>query len=207
MYSYSKSLEHLATHKYYDNKFKAAGVKVLPGEYYASKDDIMITTLLGSCVAACLFDEEAKVGGLNHFLLPGEDGDNSMLSSSGRYGVYAMELLVNHLMKLGARRERIKAKVFGGANVIKSLSSASSVGERNVAFIMMYLKQENIPVCSSSVLDITPRKVNFFPQSGKAFVKQLADIYQSDVVAQEKRYQGKAKEEVENSSGGDIDFF
>lgn len=206
MFSYNKSLEHLASHKFFDNKFKAAGVKVLPGEYYASKDDIMISTLLGSCVAACVYDDVAKVGGMNHFLLPGEiGGDADIMSSSGRYGVYAMELLINHLMKLGAKRERLKAKVFGGASVIKGMT-LSNVGQRNVEFILTYLQQENIPVCASSVLDVSPRKVNFFPQTGKAFVRQLADIYQSEVVEQEKRYEGKAKEEASHS-GGDIDFF
>lgn len=206
MFSYNKSLENLATHKFFDNTFKAAVVRVLPGEYYASKDDIMISTLLGSCVAACVYDDVEKVGGLNHFLLPGEvwAGDN-MMSASGRYGMYAMELLINHLMKLGAKRERLKAKVFGGASVIKGMT-LSNIGERNVAFILAYLQQENIPICGSSVLDVLPRKVNFFPQTGKVFVRQLADTYQSKVMEDEQRYEGKAKEKADRS-GGDIDFF
>lgn len=202
---YGKGLDHLATHKFFDQKFKTAGVKVLPGEYYATKDNIMITTLLGSCISACLYDDKAKVGGLNHFLLPGEENSANLLSSSGRYGMFAMELLINHLMKLGATREHLKAKVFGGARVIKGMTSAN-VGQHNVDFITLYLDQESIPISALSVLDIYPRKVNFFPSSGRVYVKQLTGHYDSELIAQEKKYQGQAQAEADQS-GGEIDLF
>lgn len=155
---------------FYDAHFKTEAVKILPGEYFVYPEDVLIMTTLGSCIAACLWDRNARVGGMNHFMLPdvGEGG-----TDSGRYGSYAMELLINEMMKKGASRMTMEAKVFGGGAVISGMSSIN-VGERNTAFVMDYLKTERIPVVSKDVLEIYPRKVCFFPASGKAMVKRLA---------------------------------
>ena len=134
-------------------------------------------TTLGSCIAACLWDRQAKVGGLNHFLLPEGDG--------GRYGSFAMEQLINELMKRGATRPGLEAKVFGGAQVIAGMDSMN-VGARNTQFVLDYLKTERIQVISKDVLDIHPRKVCFVPATGKALVKRLPATHAASLLAQER---------------------
>jgi len=160
---------------WHDTQFGSEAVKVLPGEYFVDNQDILIMTTLGSCIAACLWDREAGVGGLNHFMLPdgGEAGEGGVAGESGRYGAYAMELLINQMMKRGASRKGLEAKVFGGGQVIAGMDTMN-VGARNTRFALEYLKSERIPVVSKDVLDIYPRKVCFLPRSGKAMVKRLA---------------------------------
>lgn len=185
---------------YVDHHFQFPAVKVLPGEYYVSTDNMVIMTVLGSCIAACIWDTRVRVGGMNHFMLP--DGD--MVDGSGRYGSYAMELLINEMMKLGARRESMQAKVFGGGQVMASFT-AMNVGERNTEFVMSYLKTERIPIVSKDVLDIYPRKVCFFPSTGKALVKRLAHSHPEALVEQERR--GNAVTVAKETSGGSVDLF
>jgi chemotaxis protein CheD len=156
---------------WYEAHFDSEAVKVLPGEYFVHHEDLPIMTTLGSCIATCLWDRHARVGGMNHFMLPGGDGDDS-----GRYGAFAMELLINELMKLGATRGSLEAKVFGGGQVIAGMDSMN-VGQRNTRFVLDYLRTERIPVLSKDVLDIYPRKVCFLPASGKAMVKRLASAH------------------------------
>jgi chemotaxis receptor (MCP) glutamine deamidase CheD len=118
-------------------------VKVLPGEYFVFDEDILIMTTLGSCIAACLWDRETRIGGMNHFMLP--EGGGSV-SDGGRYGSYAMELLINELIKRGATRSTLEAKVFGGGAVISGMNSMN-VGERNTKFVLDYLQTERIRWC------------------------------------------------------------
>jgi chemotaxis protein CheD len=183
---------------WYETHFQCEAVKVLPGEYYVDQEDLLIMTTLGSCIAACLWDRHARVGGLNHFMLP-EGGDGS-----GRYGSYAMELLINELMKRGASRGSLEAKVFGGGQVIAGMDTVN-VGERNTRFVMNYLKTERIPVVSKDVLEIYPRKVCFLPASGKAMVKRLAPTNAAALQAQER---AAAQQAVPTATGGgSIDLF
>jgi chemotaxis protein CheD len=185
---------------YADHHFQYDAVKVLPGEYFVSSDDIMVMTVLGSCIAACIWDGRVRAGGMNHFMLPEGDG----MEGGGRYGSYAMELLINHLLKLGARRESMQAKVFGGAQVMAGFSSMN-VGERNTKFVLDYLTTERIPVVSQDVLDIHPRKVCFFPVSGKALVKRLAHAHPETLVVEERK--GSAAAVVSSTAGGSVDLF
>ena len=157
-------------------------------------------TVLGSCIAACIWDGRIRAGGMNHFMLPEGDG----AEGGGRYGSYAMELLINHLLKLGARRESMQAKVFGGAQVMAGFSSMN-VGERNTKFVLDYLATERIPVVSQDVLDIHPRKVCFFPTSGKALVKRLAHAHPETLAVEERK--GSAAAVVRSTSGGSVDLF
>lgn len=185
---------------YADHHFQYDAVKVLPGEYYVSRDQIVVMTVLGSCIAACIWDSTARTGGMNHFMLPdGASGDGS-----GRYGSYAMELLINEMLKLGARRETMQAKIFGGAQVMAGLTTMN-VGERNTQFVLDYLATERIPVVSQDVLDIHPRKVCFFPVTGKALVKRLAHVHPEKLVADERR--GDVASVVQSTSGGSVDLF
>jgi chemotaxis protein CheD len=183
---------------YYDAHFKNEAVKVLPGEYWVDGEDVLVMTTLGSCIAACLWDRQAKVGGMNHFMLPDGAGD------CGRYGSYAMELLINEMMKRGATRQTMEAKIFGGGAVISGMNSLN-VGERNTQFVTDYLKTERIPIVSKDVLDVYPRKVCFLPASGKAMVKRLAAANPDMLAAQERAAAQKAV--PQSTGGGSIDLF
>lgn len=182
---------------WFEPQFGSEAVKVLPGEYFVSDEDILIMTTLGSCIAACLWDRHAGIGGLNHFLLPDGEG-------TGRYGDYAMELLINELMKRGASRANLEAKVFGGGQVISGMSSMN-VGERNTRFVLDYLRYEHIPVISKDVLDVYPRKVCFLPNSGKALVKRLSPAQAATLLIQE-RAAAKRVAPIA-SGGGSVDLF
>ena len=183
---------------FYDAHFKNDAVKILPGEYFVHHEDMLIMTTLGSCIAACLWDRNARIGGMNHFMLPEGAGD------SGRYGSYAMELLINEMMKRGASRLTMEAKVFGGGQVISGMNTMN-VGERNTEFVIEYLKTERIPILSKDVLDIYPRKVCFLPASGKAMVKRLAPANAEALVAQDRAAAQRAV--PANTGGGSVDLF
>jgi len=183
---------------FYDAHFKNDAVKILPGEYFVHNEDMLIMTTLGSCIAACLYDRNAKVGGMNHFMLPDGAGD------SGRYGSYAMELLINEMMKRGASRMTMEAKVFGGGQVVSGMTTMN-VGERNTNFVMDYLKTERIPVVSKDVLDVYPRKVCYLPGSGKAMVKRLAPTNTDALLAQDRAAVQKAV--PASTGGGSVDLF
>ncbi len=183
---------------YADHHFQYDAVKVLPGEYFVSGEDVLVMTVLGSCIAACVWDGKARVGGMNHFMLPeGEDG-------SGRYGSYAMELLLNEMLKMGARRETMQAKVFGGGAVMAGFTTMN-VGERNTKFVLDYLATERIPVVSQDVMDIHPRKVCFFPVTGKALVKRLAHAHPEALAVEERK--GNAAAVAKSTAGGSVDLF
>jgi len=183
---------------FYDAHFKNAAVKVLPGEYFVDNDDILVMTTLGSCIAACLWDRHAQIGGMNHFMLPEGQGD------SGRYGSFAMELLINEMMKRGASKSRMEAKIFGGGAVIAGMNTIN-VGERNTNFVIDFLKLERIPIVSKDVMDVYPRKVCFLPRSGKAMVKRLAPT-NTDALVQQDRSAAQQAQPVA-STGGSIDLF
>jgi chemotaxis protein CheD len=183
---------------FHEAHFKCDAVKVLPGEYYVDDQDLLIMTTLGSCIAACLWDRNARVGGMNHFMLPDGAGE------SGRYGSFAMELLINEMLKRGANRSSIEAKVFGGGQVISGMNTMN-VGERNTAFVLEYLKTERITVVSKDVLDVYPRKVCFLPASGKAMVKRLAPANTDVLLAQDKAAVERAS--TSSASGGSVDLF
>lgn len=185
---------------FYDAHFKVDAVKILPGEYFVHDQDMALMTTLGSCIAACLWDRERRIGGLNHFMLPDAGG----AADGGRYGSYAMELLINELLKRGASRLSLEAKVFGGGAVINGMNSIN-VGERNTRFVLDYLKTERIPVVSKDVMDVYPRKVCFFPASGKAMVKRLASANTDALAAQERAAATSAQPVA--SAGGSVDLF
>ena len=183
---------------WFETQFRCEAVKVLPGEFFVDTDELLIMTTLGSCIAACLWDRYARVGGLNHFMLPDGQG------SSGRYGPCAMELLINEMLKRGATRSSMEAKVFGGGQVIAGMD-ALNVGERNTRFVLDYLKTERIPVVSKDVLGIYPRKVCFLPASGKAMVKRLAATQAAAMQAQDRR---AAQQAVPAATGdGSVEVF
>lgn len=195
--------EHLASNQYFDTHFKSEAVKILPGEYFATNDNTLIVTVLGSCVSVCLRDPITRIAGMNHFLLPVNKDDLNFNSDSARYGIYAMEVLINHLMKLGAARHRLEAKVFGGGNVLKQLS-LSNVGEKNTEFVLAYLATENITICAQDLMGEFPRKVYFFPMTGEVKVRKLKSLHNATILERESEYRVKV---AQTPTAGDVDLF
>lgn len=180
------SIKALATHRHYDSRFGCDVIKLLPNEYFVTREDIVLSTVLGSCVAACLRDAEAGMGGMNHFMLPGSDEPGSITSASMRYGAFAMELLINEMLKAGARRERLEAKVFGGGAVIDQMRQLN-IGDRNARFVLEYLALEQIPVLAQDLRGTHARRINFFPQTGKVLVKKIVSERSDELVARRER--------------------
>lgn len=172
--------EFRATRQYFDSAFGMQAVKVLPTEYYVSKENIMISTVLGSCVAACIRDPQAGVAGMNHFMLP-EGDPASPASATMRYGAYAMEVLINELLKAGATRSRLEAKVFGGGAVLDAMQQ-TNIGERNAAFVLHYLKLEGIPVLAKDLGDVHARRINYFTGTGQVLVRRLITQRKAEAV-------------------------
>ena len=196
-------LEQFATNVYFDLTFDCDAAKILPGEYYFTNKDMLIVTVLGSCVSACIRDRVTGLGGMNHFMLPDGGGDGSPVSASARYGTYAMEILINDLLKAGAKRENMEAKVFGGGAVLKGFT-AINVGVRNAAFVLSFLKTEKIRVVAEDLNDIHPRKVYFFPRTGKVLVKKLMQTHNDTLAKRENEYASRLKKAP---VGGEIDLF
>ena len=171
---------------YIDRHFNMPAAKIGPGEFYATQRNMVIVTVLGSCVSACLRDPEAEVGGMNHFMLPyhGTDPDGP-LSESARYGAYAMEVLVNHMLALGAKRERLEAKIFGAGRIVAGMSD---IGERNARFALEYLAREKIPVVAQDLGGEEASKVYFFPSTGRVLVKRLRALRNDTVLVRERDY-------------------
>jgi chemotaxis protein CheD len=185
---------------YHDRHFNIDAAKIGPGEYYITQRDMMIVTVLGSCVSACMRDPVAKVGGMNHFMLPTRDAEGP-LSASARYGAYAMEVLINKLFALGARRERLEAKVFGAARVLPGMSD---IGERNARFAIDYLKRESIRVLANDLGHDEPCKIYFFAQTGRVLLKRLKSLRNDTIVQRERDY---AERLGRISGGGSADLF
>jgi chemotaxis protein CheD len=177
-----------APNRYHDRRFDMEAIKILPGEYYVTSRNVVIVTVLGSCVSVCLHDRVARIGGMNHFMLPDHRDGGGMLSDSARYGAYAMEILVNNLIKAGASRSRLEAKVFGAGRVLSGMSQ-TDVGAHNAAFAMRYLDDEGIKVKASDLLGVYPRKVYFFPTEGRVLVKKLKSLHNDTIIRREREYE------------------
>ena len=179
--------EHMR--RFWDPGHGCMTVKVLPGEFYVSAQEEMISTVLGSCISACVRDRQRQIGGMNHFMLPEPLGDRDSWSSAvgraARYGNDAMEQLINAILKAGGRREDLGVKVFGGGRV---LAQMTDVGQRNIAFIKRYLAAEGLELLAADVGDIYPRQVQFFPASGRVRVRQLRAVRDVAVADREQHY-------------------
>ncbi len=196
--------EILAPNHYFDRNFNIEAAKILPGEYYVTARDMLLVTVLGSCVAACIRDPGSGIGGMNHFMLPEGGGDqHDLLSSSARYGSYAMEVLVNQLVKLGANRKRLEAKVFGGAAVLRGFTTVQ-VGEKNSEFVRDYLRTERIRVVAEDLEGLYPRKVYFFPASGRVMVRKLKSVHNNTILDRERDYGQRLKA---TPIAGDVELF
>jgi len=187
-----------ASRFFFDPGFRRAAVKVLPGEFFVHDQDVAITTTLGSCVSACLHDPTRGVGGMNHFMLP----EASEAMACARYGVHAMEILLNALMKRGARREQLQAKIFGGGQVLPSLAG-TLIGRRNVDFVQDFLANEGIALRGADVLDVHPRRICMFPRSGLVLCRRLPLMQAAGFEVQERDYRATLR----RVAPGDVELF
>jgi chemotaxis protein CheD len=195
--------EVLAPNHYFDRNFDIEAAKILPGEYYVTGRNMLLVTVLGSCVAACIRDPKTGLGGMNHFMLPESSDRGDLVSSSMRYGGYAMEVLINQLVKMGANRSRLEAKVFGGGAVLRGFTTVN-VGERNSEFVLEYLQTEHIKVVSQDLMGLYPRKVYFFPASGRVLVRKLTTVHNNTIIEREQNYGQRLKS---SSIAGDVELF
>ena len=185
--------EAFSPNLYFDSSFDIDAAKILPGEYYVTKRNMVLVTVLGSCVAACMRDRVSGIGGMNHFMLPDMIRDeNDPTSVSARYGAYAMEMMINQLLKMGARRSNLEAKIFGGGDVMRGMVTAN-MGERNAEFALDYLHAEGIAVVGQDLLEDYARKVYFFPNSGRVLVKKIRTMHNETIIEREQAYRARLK--------------
>jgi len=188
--------------QYFDREFQVEAVKILPGQYHAARQGA-ITTVLGSCVSTCLWDPATRIGGMNHFMLPGDTASpGSPWAASARFGVYAMEVLINEMIHLGADRRRMVAKVFGGAQLLSGFDRLD-VGAKNSEFVLEFLRVEGIRVLAQDLLDVCPRKVHFIVHTGKLPVKRLGLTPSDPVQKREREYLRR----LATRGGGDVEIF
>jgi len=169
-------------------------VSIQPGEYYASGDEVIISTILGSCVSACMYDDIDRIVGMNHFLLSNKRYSRDTqfyLTEAGRYGINAMELLINEMLKLGARRENLRAKAFGGSSLFRQKNGADNffcVGEVNCRFILDFLKNERIPLVASNLGGDRGRVIRFSSIDFSVLMRTIARTRLPKVAKDEKKF-------------------
>ena len=195
--------EHI--NRYWDKVHEVNAAKILPGEFYVTRENELVSTVLGSCVSACIRDVSLGVGGMNHFMLPVDRNTKIETNSeSARYGNHAMEMLINAILKAGGLKKNLEVKLFGGGRVLSSMSNID-VGEQNIVFIKGYAALEGLNVVTEDLGDIYPRKVIYFPQTGRALMKKLRKVHNDTLEQREKSYREKLKEE--KAASDDIELF
>lgn len=197
--------EHV--NRYWDDRLQVWSAKILPGEFYVSTHGEMICTVLGSCISACIRDRTLGIGGMNHFMLPVQ-GDHTVkwgdsdVTGATRYGNWAMEFLLNQVLKLGGKKHNLEVKLFGGGQVLANLTD---IGQRNIIFAYDFIRKEGLSVSSSDVGDIFSRKVLYFPDTGSAKVKKMASGRNETIIRREQDYMQNIKQET--TKPGDVELF
>ena len=192
---------------YWDPVQNVEVVRILAGEYYVTHCQEMITTVLGSCISACARDKVANIGGMNHFMLPEENrpGDSSAhrgLSADAAYGSYAMERLINCILKYGGRRENLEIKIFGGGRIMGGMTD---IGLQNINFVRAYLRTEGLSIAAEDVGGDLPRRMAYLPATGKVLVKKLRNVRNETIVKQETAYRDDLRRS--ENKGGDVELF
>ena len=196
--------EHVS--RYFDTTHQLMTAKILPGELYVTNHNEAVVTVLGSCVSACIWDRAAGIGGMNHFMLPAS-GDQARVadfahaSEAARYGTFAMEALINGILKFGGRRSALQIKIVGGGRVLRG---ATDVGERNIEFVREFIRNEGLNLVGEHVGGVLPRKVWFHPPSGRALVKELKSTATTTVASREQQYASQIRNETKCD---DIELF
>jgi len=198
--------EHI--NRYWDKERDKPAAKILPGELYVTKSGELVSTVLGSCISACIRDRKSGIGGMNHFMLPAKGevhGDGMDVGAAARYGNWAMEYLINGIMKAGGERRNLEVKIFGGGQVLANMTA--QIGARNIQFVREYLASEQLPIVAEDVGDIYPRKVIYDPSSGVTKMKKLRSTHNSTIEKREKAYIDSISQPVVEDTGGDIELF
>lgn len=183
--------------RYWDSQNQIIAAKLLPGEYYVTCENELVTTVLGSCIAACIRDVELGIGGMNHFMLPETSeqrlsgGAEAVVGNATRYGNYAMEHLINTILRHGGKRKNLEVKLFGGGKIIPTLGD---VGQRNINFVLDYVDTEALNLISHDLGDIYPRKVNYFPQTGRVRMKKIKDLHNDTLINRETQYRSSIRD-------------
>ena len=194
--------------RYWDDKHSIYAAKLLPGDFYVSLHGELITTVLGSCISACIRDPDTGVGGMNHFMLPihrnvqaGKTWADTPVNDRTRYGNIAMERLINVILASGSNKKNLEVKLFGGGNV---LDIGSDIGGKNIEFVIKYLKTEGLKIMADDVGGNCPRKIQYFPLTGRVRVKRLNSMHNQTLKSREKKY----IENINNAKiAGKIDLF
>lgn len=175
--------------RFFDKTRNCISAKILPGEYYVTKDNEYVLTVLGSCVSACIRDSVSGIGGMNHFMLPknfkDDDREGFTASDAARYGNYAMEHLINDILKNGGKRKNLEVKIVGGGRIIANMSN---IGIKNVNFVKQYILTEKLNLLGEDVGDVFPRKVAYHPLSGKVKVKKMRSLHNDTIYTREQEY-------------------
>lgn len=184
--------------RYWDQKHSLYAAKILPGEFYVTTQGELIATVLGSCVTACIRDPAIGVGGINHFMLPhfnnakGHDWQHTPVSMETRYGNIAMEKLINAILKIGGKKENLEIKLFGGGRV---LDMRTDIGQKNIDFVKQYLIKEGLNVAAEDVGGRYPRKIQYFPYTGRVRVKKLNTLHNNTLIERENTYLARLKQD------------
>lgn len=193
-----RGFEHIRP--FWEPRWNCYAVKVKPGEFYVSDQEMVITTVLGSCVSACITDSEMNIGGINHFMLPTGD-QNEDLSRSSRYGLFAMEQLINELMKHGCLKSNMQVKLTGGGNMMGGLSN---IGQQNIDFILNYIKEEDLTLLASDLGGDQARRVAYFPTAGRMLVNKLDHRDDQRLIEEERTYRVDVDQHLDDS---DVELF
>jgi len=183
--------------RYWDKQHEVIAAKILPGEYYVTTENELVTTVLGSCISACIRDKASGVGGMNHFMLPDTskerlmNGAEAIVGNAARYGNYAMEHLINMILSNGGKRKNLEVKLFGGGKIIPTLGD---VGIQNINFVLEYIDTEALKLVSKDLGDIYPRKVIYFPKTGKVRMKKIKHLHNETIAVREKQYRTSIKD-------------
>ncbi|HIF53679.1 MAG TPA: chemoreceptor glutamine deamidase CheD [Methylococcaceae bacterium] len=183
--------------RYWDKIHNVIAAKILPGEYYVTSSDELVTTVLGSCISACIRDTQSGVGGMNHFMLPEttkhklNEGVESVVGNATRYGNYAMEHLINTILENGGKRKNLEIKLFGGGKIIPTMGD---VGLKNIHFVLEYIDTEALKLISRDLGGTYPRKIIFFPGTGKVMMKKIKEIHNETIVIRDKQYSSIIKD-------------
>ena len=184
--------------RFYDKAMDMTVVKIFSGDYFVTdKPKHVLMTILGSCVAACVRDPVANVGGMNHFLLPGTEKDES-----ARFGAYAMEVLINDILKKGGRKDRLEVKLFGGGNVI---NNSAMIGNKNADFAIDFIKKEGLSIAKTDLKGTSPRRVHYYPDTGKVMVRKIGEKEEKELIKEETTYEKSLV--AHKKEEGDVELF
>ncbi len=192
--------------RYWDPVHTLHAAKILPGEFYVTTNEEMVVTVLGSCISACIRDPLFGIGGMNHFMLPGDIGQASQAwgdeaVASTRFGIHAMECLINEILKHGGSRKNLEVKVTGGGKI---LAQMTDIGARNIRFVQDFIRAEGLKLLAEDLGDIYPRKVYYFPLTGKLRIKKLRTLHNQTIIERETSYQ---RELTHQPAGGEVELF